>query len=447
MFEGDERLGIHFEYFQKHVVPQTNYYLESSFWNRLVFQLCHREPSVKHAVIALSSLHQYWELNGSVTSYEGDQNALRNHQKALEHAKDLLTRAQSVEVPDKDDIIAILAVCILFICFEHTVGRYSESVLHLINGRKILHKYFPPYAERIIWNREFVDSHDVAELEDVFYRLQVSTVCFSQTSNSLELNQVFLKGKRAPLPDVFASVQEARRHLILIDYRSLVIVEADRVPERVLDLDHCLTHNTLAAMVAAEKGDCLEDLQRWSELFRDLSGRASESEDFEFGESESVYDFVRVFNLGVRISVNAEFTRDEMAYDAFVEDFRVLADYLKTMTEEQDEQGWFSLEAKLLPLIFFCATKCREPNLRRQAISMLAMSKVREGGWEGIAATRVAERFMALEEEGPTVVRGPEDIPRDARVRILESNLAHDQRKIEIRIQRDGIITQELIYY
>ncbi|KAK0295430.1 hypothetical protein LTS00_006061 [Friedmanniomyces endolithicus] len=33
-----------------------------TFWSRLVLQIVHAEPAIKHAVLALGALHQYLEL-------------------------------------------------------------------------------------------------------------------------------------------------------------------------------------------------------------------------------------------------------------------------------------------------------------------------------------------------------------------------------------------------
>jgi hypothetical protein len=130
-------------FFRRRTSPQLAGFFKSEFWGRLVLQTAHREPAVRHAVIALGSLHEASEYRAS------SMNAARTF--ALEHynlaIRELLlplsqNGAQSVDV--------CLISCILFTNFEvsaisytHSPSGCSNDTLHLISPEVPEHERSP----------------------------------------------------------------------------------------------------------------------------------------------------------------------------------------------------------------------------------------------------------------------------------------------------------------
>lgn len=60
--------------------------------------------------------------------------------------------------------------------------------------------------------------------------------------------------------------------------------------------------------------------------------------------------------------------------------------------------------------------RCRDPIIRRRAISTLRTCGRTEGVWDALSASRVAQRVLDIEEAGLQNVRSCEDIPGWARL-------------------------------
>ncbi|TKA68290.1 hypothetical protein B0A55_04291 [Friedmanniomyces simplex] len=116
----------YFQFFRHKTVESTNSLVGSRFWSRLVLQIVHTEPAIKHAVLALSALHQYSELPDD-DPMRGDHLAFteEQHRKALTAAKVLVASAS------EEDLDRVLAACVIFICYEGIRGDYAASRTHI----------------------------------------------------------------------------------------------------------------------------------------------------------------------------------------------------------------------------------------------------------------------------------------------------------------------------
>jgi hypothetical protein len=63
-----------------------------------------------------------------------------------------------------------------------------------------------------------------------------------------------------------------------------------------------------------------------------------------------------------------------------------------------DTQPSFTFEMGVIPPLYFVAAKCRDPTIRRRALSLLKKAPRRESSWSALP-TRVVEKTIALEEE------------------------------------------------
>ena len=113
---GDERERRCFYFFCNQTVPQVTGFFESKFWQRLLLQTTRCEPAVRHAVVALASVHERFEVAGSVSSdYEASVEggfALQQYNKAINQ----LVGPISTQGQQAADVCLIC--CILFACLE-----------------------------------------------------------------------------------------------------------------------------------------------------------------------------------------------------------------------------------------------------------------------------------------------------------------------------------------
>jgi hypothetical protein len=115
-FLGTEKERQSFYFFRQETAPQLSGFFGGAFWERHLLQAAHHEPSIRHAILALGSLHAIFEQdNGLVlqshTKGLTDDFALRNYNQAISILLELSHKGQQA--------IDVCLICsILFACLE-----------------------------------------------------------------------------------------------------------------------------------------------------------------------------------------------------------------------------------------------------------------------------------------------------------------------------------------
>lgn len=105
-----------FDFFLNRTAPQLSGFWESNFWSCLILQATHHQPALRHAVLALGSLHERFEAGDmSVMNPIWDRGeggfALKQYNQAIQQLiKPASEGHQAVDV--------CLIACLLFACFE-----------------------------------------------------------------------------------------------------------------------------------------------------------------------------------------------------------------------------------------------------------------------------------------------------------------------------------------
>jgi hypothetical protein len=145
---GDEAERRSFYYLRERTIYDISGYFESEFWDRLVLQISHTEPTVRHALLALSSLCETYEsenINQDPTNNQDKfriQFALQQYNKAVRLLADYLPTSQArLEV--------ILTSCLVFILLEFMRNDFDAGLKHLKGGLKILDDVRQPATEAL----------------------------------------------------------------------------------------------------------------------------------------------------------------------------------------------------------------------------------------------------------------------------------------------------------
>lgn len=105
-----------FDFFLNRTASQLSGFWDSDFWDCLLIRATHHQPAIRHAVLALGSLHERFEAGDrSVLSPIWDRGeggfALKQYNQAIHQVvKPASEGQQSVDV--------CLIACLLFACFE-----------------------------------------------------------------------------------------------------------------------------------------------------------------------------------------------------------------------------------------------------------------------------------------------------------------------------------------
>lgn len=99
----------------------------------------------------------------------------------------------------------------------------------------------------------------------------------------------------------------------------------------------------------------------------------------------------------------------------------------------------FCIDMNFVGPLFEVSCRCRDPLIRRRAISVLRTCGRTEGLWNAFLAAKVAQRVVEIEEMGlPVPVRTAEDIPDSCRLSDIYPTFDPVGRKATLTYSRRG---------
>lgn len=138
-----------------------------------------------------------------------------------------------------------------------------------------------------------------------------------------------------------------------------------------------------------------------------------------------------------------EFLHNETGWDEFIPMFDNLVTFAAAIIDSQKaadqkvlHKPIFQLDASIIGPLFTVGHRCRDPILRRKAISMLYSVPRQEGVWDSISTARTCERIMNLEEEGLGEVKCAADIPDCRRISDIKVSFDLQARRRKITMSR-----------
>lgn len=101
----------------------------------------------------------------------------------------------------------------------------------------------------------------------------------------------------------------------------------------------------------------------------------------------------------------------------------------------------FALDTNIVATLYFVVSLCRDPLVRREAVSLLYELPLQEGLWDSAATARICEKLVNIEEEGLGEVTCCEDVPEWARVRSVQMGFDMEGRAGKISYRRhNGVL-------
>jgi Fungal specific transcription factor domain len=334
------KLSPYIDYYNKIVAPGLSGYFDSAFWSSLVLQLSQTEDAVYHAVAAICATHQAKE----PVALQESNAAIRSLSSGIKSGT--LTS------------IVPLVACVLFSCREFMNGSVDSALLHVFSGLKILGQS---------------SRHGVINdlITPVYSRLNVLCILFGHQLPLAASNNDGGVG-------LFRTMDEARRRLTEL-------------------MDRCLRFIRIACTKTALGQIIFDDWIIQAKLLGELDAWLVNLDEITTSRSPSDY-LLRMQHRTVCIWLSVSLCIEECAVDAYIDGFkdivRLGSSYLAT-TSSNDA---FSYEMRIIPPLYYTALKCRDPSVRREALSLLSSSSPREGLWDSRIAVKVAERAIQIEE-------------------------------------------------
>lgn len=133
---GDEEERRYFELFREKVAHVICGYFETPFWTRLMPQMCHHEPAIRHEIVALSALFK------SSTHEEDEQSGKDDHRKlAFLHQSKALSYLRASFSGDSQNVRLALITSLLFGCFENKYGNWQTATHQIYTAKRLLKEW------------------------------------------------------------------------------------------------------------------------------------------------------------------------------------------------------------------------------------------------------------------------------------------------------------------
>ncbi len=336
--------------------------------------------------------------------------ALNQYAKAVR----VLTAPSDSQTPKE----IILTCCILFTAFETFQNHGHLATMHTYSGLKILREHIGSEDNL----RSGIASDTIRDqLVPIFRRLGIDACAFS---DDLPIEGSWFTDdccidKDLRVPSFFFNIYEA--------YECM-----DGILKCIF---RATTRPTTAKKAALKK---LKDLMPQYLMSLDMSMKLlPQNKDAKF---EHGVRCLKVHHRVATIMMQTLMLSDEAAFDKYVDDFDFIVSQSSKLLSNDTKDGAlsrqpFGLHLGFIPPLFFAATRCRDPLIRRLAITVLHDSRRRERVWDSCTAARLAERVMMI-EEGDLVVERGNDVPAESRVLLVNQNFDAESYTTYLTLRR-----------
>lgn len=397
-------------YFFQHVTAKSiSGDFDPVFWRVTVLQISQSEPAVRHAVLAVSSLHEglgagaVAPLSDGPLSQSTQPFALQQYNKAISRL--LAQMSNPLTKP-----LASLLTCVLFVCIEYMQGKDNESLIHLEQGRQLLarldHQSHDPEMQCIVQN-----------IVPLYTRLSLTSFLFGGSPVPIPDS---LK-PQSDIPDTFETIDNMRHCMHDFMEQAFRFTQRARPAKNSSD---SVPRETMR-LLEVEQDRLLSRLAKLNvafSLFRALRSQPG---------PESALIVLQIYLHAQHIWISTALSSSEVVYDDFLSSFAAIvplaAAYFDselsiqqraTILEprlgpfhsasrlqpapEQVSAAFasnFSFETHIIPPLYYVATKCRHPLIRRSALQLLNRNPSRrENLWRASVMGALAGHIVSVEE-------------------------------------------------
>ncbi|KAK1147857.1 hypothetical protein N8T08_000370 [Aspergillus melleus] len=394
----EERKYVHF--FCTQTTRAMSGVFQTELWDRIVPQISQSVPVIRHAIAAVSAAHESFLCRDLVSLVANEEFALKQYNKAIKHLIEYLSSPNQT-------IDFTLITCYLFMCLEMLKGGNMEALNHLESGIRILHGRDTASQSSSVMND--IDR----ELSHLSLRLNIQLSLHGRQMVVFDLDG---PGSEHPAAEevVLKDISEARHSLDRLMNKGLVFVREASNKKAVARDSYFLRQQQLS-----------QELRAWKLGFEKLTA-ANRRHRNSVDPRAPLLLWIQ-FNVS-QIWVDTCLAMDEMIYDEYNETFEAIvsdAEELVTINNGVEEMPddlnmQFTLEAGVIPMLYWSSLKCRDPLVRRRALAVISRSPQQEGLWRKKRFLKVAEMVIDLEEKDMLSLPIEQRVPIDEQ-RVYES--------------------------
>ncbi|KAJ5359005.1 uncharacterized protein N7496_011418 [Penicillium cataractarum] len=374
-------------------------FFDSCLWEDLILPMSHSEPAVIHAIVALAALHEDLQSRGAPLSRENLAN--RRQKFALgQYGRSLaaLNERRYSQDPRLRDVI--VACCLLFVSIDVLRGQYDPALLHLKHGLAVIEEglQLAGRGSGVTTCRTAAEQTLLATMT----RLETQSVFFGLPPL---INSTFSVSINDSGGNCFKTLREAQGaldKLLASSVRLFMAVYQFPVKDRVAQL-----HPKLADT----QSDLMAQLR---EFGQQLKRSITHSLRLEGLKERRGLDLVLLHHI--TFSILAEtllYGEDQSAYNNHLRSFQrmmALSTEISQSFKDENNSGTrptLLLDMGIIPSLFVVSWRCRDSNLRHQALDALEEWPHREGLWDSRLLAIFARQIFQLEKENQAASGDP----------------------------------------
>ncbi|KAH6879506.1 C6 zinc finger domain-containing protein [Thelonectria olida] len=366
------------------------------FWESLLPQACYSEPAILSCVLALGSVHKRACLGngtlGSQSEVESLESAtLRHYNMAINLLK------ESKSDGSRASTRVTLAACLAFVTIEYLQKRPAQGLLHLHHGLQILnsHSMRQPSCDPVDdWLAEAFDRLDV----------QAKPLVHIKSDDQPCLSTEASEGRLFAL----RSLQEARQQLDVLISKAYRLQRQGRIAESSTDISLLFQAISIQQRLQRDLSSWLQAYRAW----RTPTPSSSLQPPLSFPEQVARHLLLIYHTMANIITATALYSGNESIFDHHILQFASIIAWSKDALQVYKpvpsstlspcgrcaQHFTFTSDLGLVRVLYYTALKCRDPGIRRDALSMLTTQIHQEGIWEGPTAALIAAEVIRLEE-------------------------------------------------
>ncbi|KIX02491.1 uncharacterized protein Z518_08432 [Rhinocladiella mackenziei CBS 650.93] len=419
----DERHA--FDYFTHRAAPIFAGAIDASFWIDLVPRLAQSSSCVWNTVVSISWLFEHVPYQSLVTTFEYRNpmtSITPHHGRALKwYSRAIADLRQRIEQGQMDTANALLS-CVLFASVEFQQRNIGNALILMKSGYRILAQSLSTAATKR------ASSTTLAIHEVVTPLFSRHAVLMATLGTPIPPGWSY-HAENILEPSILSSLavlDNVRTQLYNLMYQSYEII-------RVAIL---LSHDDYEMeKIQPQKNSLLQELHQWRTSFMERWGGDKRMEIAWVSSNLLMYWGVSYIWLATCTS------RFQTAFDEHIERFAEIIFHaqkaLYYSAESATGQPVLSFEIGVMPPLYFSATKCRDPLLRRKALHLMRQAPAGESLWASVAPTSVIEKVISIEEGHDFTYRSESPSSLES----VSRNLPPEKQ----RIHHVAVIRKELI--
>lgn len=429
-----------FTYFRQRTVYHLSGVFDSEFWDFVLLQATHHNETLRHAVVALGSLHERFE-SCDPGILKSNKDRIQGGFALQEYIKAIGTLTRPTQSSSRVQIDVFLVACSLFAAFEALRGHSGSALSHVHAGVRML-------AEVSGQDPDGLPIHSESRLlECQLVPLPMLVMLFTRLDTQLRQlqgNDHWPKciarqwqfpeqGFSPDIPEVFLSIDQARNSMDYAWSDMISVIEEGRPEPGSWPMYYNRNFSTFLERQALRARS-----MRW---LRALDALLDNPETRLSPKERKAAKSLRMAALIGAQALETASSETEMEYDKFYQNYAMCVDVAAEIVDDPSgdvlddlDSGYkasprFQLDMGIVVTLFETIWKCRDSKVRRKGIALLERNPRQEGLWDGVVVAKVGREIMKIEQGDLTSNYFAAEIPEWRRVQEVDVKFDQEERK------------------